>query len=215
LPSYCTARIFRISSPESKNLVAARSALITVLRFLTPLAGCRIYLAPMKKLRVLLLLLSCVSLLSAQPPQDDVAKKLLGAWRLVSIEGTDPNFNFVFDHPTGLIVYDPSGWMSVQIDVKGTRKPFANGHAGTAEEKVSAFDNYIAYFGKYTLDLKAQTITHHLADASRPNSRGVDNVRWFEFKDKDHLLLIPREDGKGGVIERKNATFKLLWERIH
>jgi hypothetical protein len=168
----------------------------------------------MKKLRILLLLLACVSLLSAQPPHEDVAGKLVGAWRLVSIQGTDANFHFDFDHPTGLIVYDRSGWMSVQIDVKGTRKPFANGHAGTAEEKISAFDNYIAYYGKYTLDLKAQTVTHHIEDASRPNSRGVDNVRWFEFKDKGHLLLIPREDGKGGAVERKNATFKLLWERI-
>ena len=133
---------------------------------------------------------------------------------MVSVEGTDANFHFAFDHPTGLIVYDRSGWMSVQIDVKGTRKPFVNGAAGAAEEKVSAFDNYVAYYGKYTLDLKAQTVTHHLEDAIRPNSRGVDNVRWFEFQGNDRLLLIPREDGKGGVVDRKNATYKLLWERI-
>jgi hypothetical protein len=53
-----------------------------------------------------------------------------------------------------------------------------------------------------------------LQDASSPNWRGVNNVRWFEFQSNDRLLLIPREDGKGGVINRKNATFKLLWERI-
>jgi Lipocalin-like domain len=169
----------------------------------------------MKKASMLLLLLTCISLLSAQPPQDSTAQKLVGAWRLVSIVGTDANFHFDFDHPTGLIVYDRSGWMSVQIDVKGARKPFVNGRSGgTAEEKVAAFDNYIAYYGKYTLDLKAQTVTHHLADSSNPNSRGVENVRWFEFQDNNHLLLIPREDGKGGVIDRKNATFMLLWERI-
>jgi Lipocalin-like domain len=169
----------------------------------------------MKKACVLMLLFACVSLTSAEPRQDDVAKKLLGAWRLISIEGTDPTFHFAYDHPTGLIIYDRSGWMSVQIDIKGTRKPFVNGLAGgTGEEKVTAFDNYIAYYGAYTLDLKAQTVTHHLQDATQPNWRGVNNVRWFEFQDNDHLLLIPREDGKGGVIDRKNATFKLLWERI-
>jgi hypothetical protein len=169
----------------------------------------------MKKACVLLLLLTCVSLVSAQPRRDDVAQKLVGAWRLVSVEGTDPTFHFAFDHPTGVIIYDRSGWMSVQIDIKGTRKPFVNGPVGgTDEEKVHAFDNYFAYYGAYTLDLKAQTVTHHLQDASRPNSRGVENVRWFEFQGNDRLLLIPREDGKGGVIDRKNATFKLLWERI-
>jgi hypothetical protein len=169
----------------------------------------------MNKARVLVLLLSCVSLLSAQPPQDNVAQKLVGAWRLVSVEGTDPTFHFAYDRPTGVIIYDRSGWMSVQIDIKGTRKPFVNGPVGgTAEEKVAAFDNYIAYYGTYTLDLKAQTVTHHLEDASPPNWRGVNNVRWFEFQGDDHLLLMPREDGRGGVIDRKNATFKLHWERI-
>jgi Lipocalin-like domain len=174
-----------------------------------------ICLASMKKARVLMLLLACVSLISAESRQDNVAQKLVGAWRLVSVEGTDPTFHFAYDHPTGVIIYDRSGWMSVQIDIKGTRKPFVNGPAGgTGEEKVAAFDNYIAYYGTYTLDLKAQTVTHHLQDASPPNWRGVNNVRWFEFQGNDRLLLIPREDGKGGVIDRKNATFKLLWERI-
>jgi hypothetical protein len=169
----------------------------------------------MKKACVLMLLLASVSLVSAEPRQDDVAKKLVGAWRLVSVEGADPTFHFAIDHPTGVIIYDRSGWMSVQIDIKGRRKPFLNGPAGgTSEEKVAAFDNYIAYYGTYTLDLNAQTVTHHLADASQPNWRGVNNVRWFEFQGNDRLLLIPREDGKGGVIDRKNATFKLLWERI-
>ena len=174
-----------------------------------------ICLASMKKVCIVLLLLSCVPLLSAGPQQDNVAQKLVGAWRLVSIEGTDATFHFAYDHPTGVIIYDRSGWMSVQIEAKGTRKPFVNGPAGgTSEEKVAAFDNYISYYGRYTLDLKAQTVTHHLEDSSEPNWRGVNNVRWFEFQDNDHLLLIPREDGKGGMIDRKNATFKLLWERI-
>jgi hypothetical protein len=170
----------------------------------------------MNKGRVLsFLILSSVSLCSAEPRQEKTAKKLVGAWRLVSAEGTDATFHFAFDHPTGIIMYDRSGWMAVQVDVKGFRKPFANGPAsGTVDEKAVAFDNYVAYYGTYTLDLKAQTITHHLEDASAPNWRGVNNVRWFEFQGKDRLLLIPREDGKGGVIDRKNATYKLLWERI-
>jgi hypothetical protein len=169
----------------------------------------------MKKACALMLLLAFVPLISAEPPQGNVAQKLAGAWRLVSVEGADPTFHFPFDHPTGVIIYDRSGWMSVQIDVTGTRRPFVNGPAsGTSEEKVAAFDNYIAYYGTYTLDLKAHTVTHHLQDATSPNWRGVNNVRWFEFQGNDRLLLIPREDGKGGVIDRKNATFKLLWERI-
>jgi hypothetical protein len=169
----------------------------------------------MIKARVLLLLLSCASVLSAAPPQNDTAGKLVGAWRLVSIQGTDATFHFAYDHPTGILIYDRSGWMSVQIAIKGQRKPFVNGPAGgTGEEKAAAFDSYVTYYGPWTLDLKEQTVTHHIADSTSPNWRGHDNVRWFEFQGNNRLVLIPREDGNGGVIDRKNATFKLLWERI-
>lgn len=165
--------------------------------------------------RVLWLILSCGSLFSAESRQHNAGKKLVGVWRLVSVAGTDATFHFAYDHPTGILTYDRSGWMAVQIDVKGVRMPFVNGPAsGTVEERAAAFDNYVAYYGTYTLDWKAQTITHHLEDASPPNWRGVNNVRWFEFQGDDRLLLIPREDGKGGVMDRKNATYKLLWERI-
>ena len=116
----------------------------------------------MKKRHVLLLFLVSVSLLSAKPPQDNAGRDLVGAWRLVSVEGTDATFHFAYDHPTGIITYDQSGWMTVQIYIKGIRKPFINGPAaGTVEEKVDAFDNCIAYYGPYTVNWKEQTITRH------------------------------------------------------
>jgi len=168
----------------------------------------------MKRLCILLLTLSCVSL-SAQPQKDDVASKLLGAWRLVSVEGMSPVRHIPYDHPTGLIMYDPSGWMSVQIAIKGERKPFANGlGSGTPDEKAAAFDSYFSYYGPYTIDLKAQTITHHIKGYSYPGGAEINNVRWFEFQGNDRLILTPAEDGKGGTIDRKNATYKLIWERI-
>jgi hypothetical protein len=58
----------------------------------------------MYKSRVLILVLSCVSLISAEPRQDNAGKKLVGAWRLVSVEGTDATFHFAYDHLTGIII---------------------------------------------------------------------------------------------------------------
>jgi hypothetical protein len=168
----------------------------------------------MKALRILFPLLFCLTL-SAHPQQNEVANKLLGAWRLVSVEGISPVRHIPYDHPTGLIIYDKSGWMSVQIAIKGERKPFANGlGSGTQEEKATAFDTYFSYYGPYIIDLKAQTITHHIKGYSYPTNAGIYNVRWFEFQGNDRLILIPTEDGKGGTIDRKNATYKLVWERI-
>jgi len=159
-----------------------------------------------------LLFLFFASTLAAQS-HDDPAKRLVGAWRLVSVEGTSPVFKFVFDHPHGIIVYDASGRMATQAANLGDRKPFAKRPAaGTLEEKAAAFDSYGAYY--YTVDAEAGTVTHHIEDGLNPALRGRDNVRWFEFQGNDRVVLIPMEDGKGGAIARKDARFKLTWERI-
>jgi hypothetical protein len=159
---------------------------------------------------------------SGMPPQNQtqnqIAKRFVGAWRLVSIEGNPPNLPGFYDRPSGMIVYLASGQMAVQIAARADRKPFAPGNHGrllaTPEEKAAAFDSYLGYYGTYTVDGQAGTVTHHIEDYSVPGRRGTTNVRWFEFRGSDGLVLIPMEDDKGGVIARENASYKLFWERI-
>jgi hypothetical protein len=152
------------------------------------------------------------------PQQNQIAKRFAGAWRLVSVEGNPPGLPGFYDRPSGMIVYLASGQMAVQIAARADRKAFAPFNRGrlsaTPEEKAAAFDSYLAYYGTYTVDGQAGTVTHHIEDYSVPGRRGTTNVRWFEFSGGDRLVLIPVEDGKGGVIARKDATYKLLWERI-
>jgi hypothetical protein len=172
----------------------------------------------MRRVAMLFLIFACLAATWAAPRPDELAKRFAGAWRLVSIEGNPPGRTNVYNRPTGMIMYDPSGRMCVNIVLKADRKPFAPFTKGlltaTSEEKAAAFDTYAAYFGTFTIDAKAGTVTHHLEDNLVPGRSGTDNVRWFEFQGEDRLLLIPIEDGKGGVLTRKDASYKLLWERI-
>lgn len=145
-------------------------------------------------------------------PRGDPLKRIVGAWRLVSVDGTSPVFHFVYDQPRGLIIYAASGQMAVQVANIGYRRPFAAGpDAGTLEEKAAAFDSSSGYYGTYTIDSAAGTVTHHSQDGSNPASRGRDNVRWFEFQGNDRVVLIPTEDGKGGTVARRDATYRLAW----
>src|SRR5882762_6482631 len=166
----------------------------------------------MRRFSAVLLILICLAATSAAPPPDDLSKKFVGAWRLVSIEGNPPGRPFVYDHPTGMIMYDPSGHMCVNIVLRADRKPFAPYAKGivtaTAEEKAAAFDSYAGYFGTFTVDAKAGTVTHHLENNLVPGREGTDNVRWFEFQGNDRFYLTPMEDGKGGVLARKDATYR-------
>jgi hypothetical protein len=172
----------------------------------------------MRRFATLLVIFVCFAATSAAPRPDELAKKFVGAWRLVSIDGNPPGRTNVYDRPSGMILYDPSGHMCVNIVFKADRKafaPFTKGLlAATTEEKVAAFDSYVAYFGTFAVDAKAGTVTHHLEDNLVPGRPGTDNVRWFEFQGDDRLLLIPIEDGKGGALARKDASYKLLWERM-
>jgi Lipocalin-like domain len=172
----------------------------------------------MRRLATIFGILVCLASTFASPQPDNLAKKFVGAWQLVSIEGNPPGRPGLYDRPNGLLMYDPSGRMSVQIVIKADRAPFAPHAIGllsaTTAEKAAAFDSYAAYFGTYTVNAKEGTVTHCLRDSLVPGRRGMDNVRWFEFHTDDELLLVPMEDGKGGVLARKDRAYELLWKRI-
>jgi hypothetical protein len=104
----------------------------------------------------------------SKPDAASVRDQLIGAWRLVSIETAGPNGEIVYlfygKHPEGLIVYDRSGWMSVQVtsDPPPT-VPFGSSReefiAAATAEKVAAVDGYYAYGGTWTLDTSNSTVT--------------------------------------------------------
>jgi len=172
----------------------------------------------MRRFSAFLLILFCLAVTSAAPRPDELTQKFIGAWRLVSIEGNSPGRTNFYDRPTGLIMYDSSGRVCVNIVLQADRKPFAPYTkellSATTEEKAATFEGYLAYFDTYTVDAKAGTVAHHLEDSLVPGRRGTDNIRWFEFQGDDRLLLTPIEDGKGGVLAREEATYKPLWEHI-
>ena len=171
-----------------------------------------VYSCAMQRLVPFSLILFGVAL-SAAPLPNGVDKRFIGSWRLISITGQSRVSPRQYDRPTGMIMYDASGRMSVQIASHPDRKPVPAGTV-SVEQKAAAYDSYLAYYGTYTVDAKAGIVTHHLEDRLQPGGRGVDYVRYFELQGSDRIVLMPVEDGKGGMIPRKDATYKLTWERI-
>lgn len=130
------------------------------------------------------------------------ARRLLGTWRTLS-----PN-------SVGFIHYDNTGHYGVQImNTSAPRRPFGGGPTGfavgtgnepTCEEAKEALRTYTAYFGTYTVDERAKTVTHHRTGHTNPGAVG-DYVRKYEFLPGDRLDLMPIEYA---VPRRVN------WERI-
>ena len=145
------------------------------------------------------------------------ADALVGAWRLASVETIRPNgeviYPFYGKHPEGLIVYDRSGWMSVQIvsDPKpaaprtNSREAFL---AATPSEKIAAVEGYYAYCGTWTVDASTSTVIHHVKQALYPGERGQEWPRHFTL-DGNRLTLTVKAHEMAEDHERK-----LVWERV-
>ena len=141
---------------------------------------------------------------------NETAKRLIGMWTLVSIVDSQGQ-PARGPHPTGFIVYDVSGNMAVQImpdraRPKWTGAPIESASTPTPEEAKAALNGYAAYFGTWTVDERAQTVTHHLRGSVNPGNIGVDNVRKYEFGSGDRVTLIP-------IAPIKNGN-RLTWERV-
>jgi hypothetical protein len=127
-------------------------------------------------------------------------QRLIGSWRYVgsNIDGKPQAGRGA--HPKGIIIYDAHGHMACHVapDREVTRA----GKEPTAEEAKAALANHIAYFGTYSVDEGARTVTHHREGSVQPGDKG-DVVRGYEFVG-DRLILRPV-----GPI-----AHEVIWQRI-
>jgi hypothetical protein len=118
----------------------------------------------------------------------------IGAWRLVAVEERQPGGDLTYpygSHPVGLLIYDESGYMSVQI-MRSDRRPLSsdNPDETSAEEIKRAVEGFTAFFGRYEIDEQRKTVTHHVEGHLLPNSVGKRLERSYEFSG-DNLILKP------------------------
>ena len=100
--------------------------------------------------------------------------------------------------PLGQLTYDGDGRMAVQFGRRG-RAPFASAEmrGGTAEEMKAAFHGYVAYFGTYTVDEAAGTVTHAVEGSLFPNWEGQEQVRRYRLEGNRLTLTTPPVAGRG------------------
>ena len=134
-----------------------------------------------------------------QAMQSDVARRFVGVWRYVGtrIDGKPrPNRGA---NPKGFIFYTESGAMAAQIAPDRENK--MAGQEPTPDEAKAALADYVSYFGTYTVDERAGTVTHHRQASVQPGPL-TDYVRSYEFTG-DRLILRP-----------VGTTQEVVWERI-
>jgi len=129
--------------------------------------------------------------------------RLIGAWKLVSyvempVDGSAASHP-MGEHPLGIIMYTPDGYMSVHI-MRPNRPPFASGDwfRGTSEEYEAAATSYIAYSGPYHVDEANGVLTHTMQLSFFPNWIGQTQPRVVEIEDDTLRLSTARPMQSGG-----------------
>ena len=131
-----------------------------------------------------LTLVAFVSLNVLSPAQSAEAgsarEKLLGAWRLVSLEepGPDGKLNRITDRK-GILIYTRDGHMSVQLMLPASESGVSNDYVQ---------NGYEASFGSYDVNEQVHTVTHHVQGSVTRGLVGKDLPREFQFSD-GHLII--------------------------
>jgi hypothetical protein len=130
----------------------------------------------------LLLTLAAATLLSASP----LNQQFVGMWNMVSYEVHTPAGEIVYPlgrDAVGRLTYDAAGHASLQMMRRGQPKFHTEKPAeATNEELAAAWRGYIGYYGTWSVDAKAQTVTHTVEAAWYPNYMGTKQVRKFRFE---------------------------------
>jgi Lipocalin-like domain len=126
-------------------------------------------------------------------------QRLIGSWRHIgsTVDGKPRPGQGA--HPKGIIIYDAHGYMACHV--APDREVTKGGDKPTGEEAKAALDGHIAYFGTYSVDEHARTVTHRRQGSVQPGDKG-DLVRGYEFIG-DRLILRPI-----------GTNAEVLWERI-
>lgn len=112
--------------------------------------------------------------------------------------------------PTGLLTYQPNGYMSVQIRRDPpARWSYKSVDETSVEERANAFDRYYGYFGRFDVDAAKGVVHHYVESSLQPQEVGVTYERRFKLEGDRLLLTATPFTFKGE--QRYN---KLVWERV-
>jgi hypothetical protein len=137
---------------------------------------------------------------------------LIGAWQLVSAETMDADGTAtpaLGGPSSGLIIYDRSGMMSLQISgdrpAVGTVEAF---EAMDPADRMVFLDTYYAYFGRFEVDVAARVVTHRVRASLRPNEIGISYRRQYLIEGERLTLASPPERHGGEML-----TSRLIFVR--
>jgi len=173
------------------------------------------------KVALVLMMLAAGALCVADAGQGrhTTRRDLIGAWRLVDIDVEGPAGReadpFYGNGSRGLLIYDASGWFSVQIEGAGrpampvpSVRPVAEQSDSTARLKATLLDSYYAYYGTWSFDAATSTVTHRAKGALYTAEDGATYPQHVEVVGKRMSFTRTQNVAGHSTVQTKR------WERV-
>lgn len=147
------------------------------------------------------------------PPSADLAREILGSWRLVSREDYDAQGRRHIDpilgsDPLGFLTFAP-GAFAAQFMKRGRSASAAIRSTAAGANNTGAVDGYDAYFGTYTVDARAGLITTTLEGSVAPANIGLTLKREIRASGDRLWIRLATTAPDGTPVTRT-----LMWDRI-
>lgn len=165
----------------------------------------------MARKRLVTLLLAVIAVLFQGAGTRTIAQArnpFVGTWKLIAIETRGPDGALIPPpnpvggvNPTGTVMYDAAGHVSLQIMPSGRPASLNTLRPLTPDQAKEALFGYVAYYGTYTLDEPAKTMHIHFDGSLNPSMVGTNGDRFYEFEG-DRMTF------------RAGANTRLSWQRV-
>ncbi len=150
---------------------------------------------------------------SLPPLTANLAAAILGIWKLKSREDVDDTGQIRIDpllglDPLGMLCFAPRHFAAQFM--KRDRSSEENvAQPLQAKNNTVAVNGYDAYFGTYSIDEIAGTLTTHLEGAISPSNVGKIYVRNVRVVDNELIIQLPTTAVDGTAVTRTNTFFRI------
>jgi Lipocalin-like domain len=138
--------------------------------------------------------------------------RIVGAWELQSrtvqrAAGEVVDDPVLSERPIGRLFYSDSGHVALQMMRQGRAQAITEPVAPADARNARVVLGYDAYFGTFTVDEAAGTVTHHVQGSLFPEDLGKDFVRRFRV-DGDTFELSFTSSSPGGASITRTLVFR-------
>jgi Lipocalin-like domain len=155
---------------------------------------------------VFLIAIATLSSCTATPGRG-AREQMVGSWELRSRSVSRSTGEVVTDpvlgqQPIGRLFYDASGHMALQMMRHARSQAIAQPSDPEEAKNARIVLGYDAYFGTFTVDEAAGTVTHHIEGSLFPEDLGKDFIRQFRVDGDTFELRFTSRAGDGAELTR-------------